>query len=151
MNNNCLYHHGIKGQKWGVRRYQNEDGSLTSIGAKRYSNNSESNRKSEKKVSDSKMSTGKKVALGAAVVAASAGITYAAIRNKNRQIHIENGRKMVDEFLRNQKYNNLFDTNLMNQMTTNARNEARSKAINKAKRDSFGQAAKNVMDYYRRR
>lgn len=32
-----LYHHGIKGQKWGVRRYQNEDGSLTSAGKKRYS------------------------------------------------------------------------------------------------------------------
>ena len=26
---NELYHHGIKGQKWGVRRFQNEDGSLT--------------------------------------------------------------------------------------------------------------------------
>lgn len=34
--NGELYHHGIKGQKWGVRRYQNEDGSLTEAGMKRY-------------------------------------------------------------------------------------------------------------------
>ena len=31
-----LYHYGIKGQKWGVRRYQNEDGSYTAEGRKRY-------------------------------------------------------------------------------------------------------------------
>lgn len=31
-----LYHHGIIGQKWGVRRYQNRDGSLTSEGRKHY-------------------------------------------------------------------------------------------------------------------
>ena len=31
-----LYHHGIKGQKWGVRRFQNADGSLTSKGKKHY-------------------------------------------------------------------------------------------------------------------
>ena len=31
-----LYHHGILGQKWGIRRYQNEDGSLTEEGKKRY-------------------------------------------------------------------------------------------------------------------
>lgn len=30
-----LYHHGVKGQKWGVRRYQNADGSLTAAGKKR--------------------------------------------------------------------------------------------------------------------
>lgn len=31
-----LYHHGIKGQKWGIRRFQNPDGSLTAAGQKRY-------------------------------------------------------------------------------------------------------------------
>lgn len=36
---NELYHHGIKGQKWGVRRYQYSDGSVTPAGAKRYYEN----------------------------------------------------------------------------------------------------------------
>lgn len=31
-----IAHHGIKGQKWGVRRYQNPDGTLTELGKKRY-------------------------------------------------------------------------------------------------------------------
>ena len=31
-----LYHHGIKGMKWGVRRFQRKDGSLTSAGKNRY-------------------------------------------------------------------------------------------------------------------
>lgn len=36
MNNDTLKHHGVLGQKWGVRRYQNADGSLTSKGKERY-------------------------------------------------------------------------------------------------------------------
>lgn len=37
MQDEIIYHHGIKGMKWGVRRYQNEDGSLTPAGKKRRS------------------------------------------------------------------------------------------------------------------
>ena len=38
-----LCHHGIKGQKWGIRRFQNEDGSLTPEGMKRYGVDSNGN------------------------------------------------------------------------------------------------------------
>ena len=37
----ALYHHGVKGQKWGIRRFQNEDGSLTPEGHKRLAEVSE--------------------------------------------------------------------------------------------------------------
>lgn len=37
--NEYLNHHGIKGQKWGVRRFQNEDGSLTPKGEKNRARN----------------------------------------------------------------------------------------------------------------
>lgn len=37
MNNNYLQHYGVLGQKWGVRRFENSDGTLTAEGKKRYS------------------------------------------------------------------------------------------------------------------
>lgn len=51
---NELYHHGVKGMKWGIRRYQNEDGSLTPAGKKRYSESlTPKNIKNVKTISDS--------------------------------------------------------------------------------------------------
>ena len=36
LGDDSLYHHGIKCQKWGIRRFQNADGSLTAAGQRRY-------------------------------------------------------------------------------------------------------------------
>lgn len=49
-----LYHWGIKGMKWGVRRYQNSDGTLTAAGRKRYTNpDGTLNKKGKKKFGNS--------------------------------------------------------------------------------------------------
>lgn len=47
MEENTLYHHGIKGMRWGIRRYQNPDGTLTAKGKKRYSAEMEKLKKEE--------------------------------------------------------------------------------------------------------
>lgn len=50
---NELYHHGIKGQKWGIRRYQNKDGSLTTAGRKRRNEFSDTEKSVVNKLSNS--------------------------------------------------------------------------------------------------
>lgn len=58
-NNNYLIHHGILGMKWGVRRYQNKDGSLTSAGRRKYrAKSSDSNVTKKVKNDLSKMTDG---------------------------------------------------------------------------------------------
>ena len=83
---NELMHHGIKGQKWGVRRFQRKDGTRTPAGKRRYSGDSETSSNvdpSEKKrgLTDKQK---KYIAVGAAAVAATmlvAGAMYVYKKN----------------------------------------------------------------------
>ena len=59
----CLYHHGIKGQKWGVRRFQNTYGSLTSAGKARAKKSGRANTK--KRINSNAVATA--LLLGASV------------------------------------------------------------------------------------
>lgn len=52
-----LFHWGVKGMKWGVRRYQNKDGSLTTKGRKRYSDAHDDYKRAHDKKPISQMST----------------------------------------------------------------------------------------------
>lgn len=67
-----LYHYGVKGMHWGVRKYQNEDGSYTPAGEKRYGGSGESRGFSGGKASRN-WKLARNVMLGAA------GITAAAV------------------------------------------------------------------------
>lgn len=80
-----LYHHGIKGQKWGLRRFQQENGTLTSAGRERYADaiaKSAANASGSAKKSGSSAGSSqrkeklKKIAKAAAITAGTAAVAY---------------------------------------------------------------------------
>jgi len=100
-----LYHHGIKGQKWGIRRYQNPDGSYTAAGKKRYgidgsrnkgTSKSNDSSGSEKKGLSDKQKKALKVgaAVGATALAAVGG--YALYKSGKLDNVIAKGRDSLE-------------------------------------------------------
>ena len=97
-NHNYLVHYGVKGQKWGVRQYQNLDGSLTPLGREHYGVGQ--GRKKTKSIEDAKkdglaavgMFIGIKLALVAAtagVIAIGAKLANNSAKKFNKRLHEE--------------------------------------------------------------
>ena len=92
-NENTLEHHGILGQKWGIRRYQNEDGTLTAEGQARYGGKTHVDELDEDELNDlhaareyqhkKKLAIGIGLGVGAAA-AITAGATWLAVRSQQR-------------------------------------------------------------------
>ena len=85
MNEQILIHHGIKGQRWGVRRFQNADGSLTNAGKKRYGSGSSdltvASTSQRKGLSDSQKEMLKKVGKAALIAGGVAAAGYLVASN----------------------------------------------------------------------
>ena len=99
-----LAHHGIKGMRWGIRRFQKEDGSLTPKGKNRYSSDSSDQDEEARKA---KRKRAIKIAVGVtaatAVIAAAGGLAYskakydknielgakAALASKNAEVNVK--------------------------------------------------------------
>lgn len=82
-----LYHHGVTGMKWGIRRYQNKDGSLTTAGKRRYGT----------KANFEKVQRAKKAAEKASSPAAKARAKANARTEEEVQKYLEKaGKKKVD-------------------------------------------------------
>lgn len=86
---NELKHHGILGQKWGVRRYQNPDGSLTPAGIKRYA----TKQYAEEALDSNKSMLGKTYDLLTGAHKYQAGFKYADATKKQRK-------EAAEEYLR---------------------------------------------------
>ena len=123
QNTDELYHHGVLGMKWGVRRYQNKDGSLTPKGKKRYSEDYNESRnikrKGIKRMSNDDLrkvnnrdslertykNNNSKVGKTIAIVGTTAGVigSLNAIL-KNSPGVVANGKKAVNRIARSGKY-----------------------------------------------
>lgn len=91
-----IAHHGVKGQRWGVRRFQNEDGSLTSAGRKRYDVNDDGTANLKGKYRSNQNIKGTVKTLIGASVATSAGMKVFNAKKAKTNFTSRRGKKKLN-------------------------------------------------------
>lgn len=101
MEQNYLAHWGIKGMKWGVRRFQNKDGSLTPAGRKRYDDYEESKarKQTQRKLKKGRFDDMSDEDLVKAINRARLEDTYRALRPEQVSAGKKFTQKVMDEFV----------------------------------------------------
>lgn len=95
--NDQLWHWGVKGMRWGVRRYQNPDGTLTAAGKKRY--NDTGRKEAEKKGPSDKQKRALKIGAAVAVTALAAYGGYRLYKSGKLDLFIDEGKRKVTGIL----------------------------------------------------
>lgn len=139
MENSQLYHHGILGMKWGVRRFQNKDGSLTSAGKRHPEQNSKAKQGNNKKKKGHTTNKGKSInelsddELRKRINRLELEKRYEALSKKEQKAKMFDGKRFVTQVLENS--GKVVATQLSTYVMGNMVNKVAQKNIINVKKD----------------
>lgn len=139
MENSQLYHHGILGMKWGVRRFQNKDGSLTSDGKRHLEQNSKVKQGNNKKKKGHTTNKGKSInelsddELRKRINRLELEKRYEALSKKEQKAKMFDGKRFVTQVLENS--GKVVATQLSTYVMGNMVNKVAQKNIINVKKD----------------
>ena len=143
MENSQLYHHGILGMKWGVRRFQNKDGSLTSDGKRHLEQNSKAKQGNNKKKKGHTTNKGKSInelsddELRKRINRLELEKRYEALSKKEQKAKMFDGKRFVTQVLENS--GKVVATQLSTYVMGNMVNKVAQKNIINVKKDYVGE------------